>query len=261
MTDGIGYEVADEIATITLDRPEALNSLTTAMKVALLAALRSAADDVQVRAVVLTGAGRAFCVGQDLREHAEDLANGDEQLSTVTEHYNPIIEAITSMPKPAIAAVNGMAAGAGASLAFACDLRIASDSAAFLMAFARVGLGPDSGASWTLQRLIGSGRATAMLLLAEPIPASQALEMGLVSAVVPPPDLPSVVGALANKLAAGPTVAYAAIKSTIAFSASHELTESLVNEAAAQARCGATTDHTNAVLAFLAKKPAAFAGR
>jgi 2-(1,2-epoxy-1,2-dihydrophenyl)acetyl-CoA isomerase len=261
MSDGISYEVADDIATITLDRPEALNSLTNVMKVALLAALQTAREDGLVRAVILTGAGRAFCVGQDLKEHAEGLASGDLELSTVTEHYNPIIEAITSLPKPVIAAVNGMAAGAGASLAFACDLRIASDAAAFLMAFARVGLGPDSGASWTLPRLIGSGRATALLLLAEPVAAAQALEMGLVSAVVPPSDLASVVGALANKLAAGPTLAYAAIKDTIGFSASHSLSESLAHEAEAQARCGVTTDHANAVHAFLAKEAASFTGR
>jgi 2-(1,2-epoxy-1,2-dihydrophenyl)acetyl-CoA isomerase len=261
MSESIGYDVTDEIATITLDRPEALNSLTNAMKVSLLAALQRARGDEQVRALVLTGAGRAFCVGQDLKEHADGLTTGDTELSTVTEHYNPIVEAITSLPKPVIAAVNGTAAGAGASLAFACDLRIASDTASFLMAFARVGLGPDSGASWTLQRLIGAGRAAAMLLLAEPVAASQALEMGLVSAVVPAIDLASVVGALANKLAAGPTLAYAAIKDTMAFSASHGLTESLAHEAAAQARCGVTADHANAVRAFLAKETASFTGR
>jgi 2-(1,2-epoxy-1,2-dihydrophenyl)acetyl-CoA isomerase len=261
MSDGIGYVVTDQVATITLDRPEALNSLTNAMKVSLLATLQNARGDEQVRAVVLTGAGRGFCVGQDLKEHAEGLAAGDKELSTVTEHYNPIIEAITSLPKPVIAAVNGMAAGAGASLALACDIRIAADSAGFLMAFARVGLGPDSGASWTLQRLIGTGRATAMLMLAEPVAASQALEMGLVSAVVPAADLTSVVGALAIKLAAGPTVAYAAIKETIGFAASHSLIESLAHEAEAQARCGVTADHAKAVAAFLAKQTASFTGR
>ena len=204
MSDGIGYVVTDGVARITLDRPEALNSLTVAMKQGLLAALQQARADEAVRAVILTGAGRGFCVGQDLREHRDGLNNGDTELSTVSEHYNPIVEAIMSLPKPVIAAVNGMAAGAGASLAFACDIRIAADSAGFLMAFARVGLGPDSGSSWTLQRLVGLGRATAMLMLADPVTASQALEMGLVTAVVPAADLDSVVDALANKLAAGP---------------------------------------------------------
>jgi 2-(1,2-epoxy-1,2-dihydrophenyl)acetyl-CoA isomerase len=226
MSDGIDYVVNDSVATITLNRPEALNSLTVAMKVALLAALEQARDDDAVRAIVLTGAGRGFCVGQDLNEHDAGLKAGDVELSTVVEHYNPLIEAITTIGKPIIAAVNGMAAGAGASLAFACDLRIAVDTAGFLMAFANVGLGPDSGASWTLQRLVGSGRAAAMLLLAN-----------------------------------GPTVAYAAIKETLAYSASHSLTESLANEAAAQARCGATIDHAGAVHAFLNKQPPAFVGR
>jgi len=260
MTDGIEYVVTDEVATVTLNRPDSLNSLTVAMKVGLLATLQRARVDESVRAVVLTGAGRAFCVGQDLKEHKEGLDSGDRKLSTVTEHYNPIIEALTSLPKPVIAAVNGPAAGAGASLAFACDIRVAADDASFLMAFARVGLGPDSGSSWTLQRLVGSGRATAMLMLAEPVAAAQALEMGLVSAVVPAADLQSVAGALATKLAAGPTTAYAAIKDTISYAASHSLSESLAREAEMQARCGATADHANAVEAFIAKQPAAFTG-
>jgi 2-(1,2-epoxy-1,2-dihydrophenyl)acetyl-CoA isomerase len=261
MSDGVDYAVTDEVATITLDRPDALNALTVAMKLSLLAALQRAGTDDHVRAIVLTGAGRAFCVGQDLGEHKAGLDAGDTSLNTVTDHYNPIIEAITSLPKPVIAAVNGMAAGAGASLAFASDIRIAADSAGFLMAFARVGLGPDSGASWTLQRLVGSGRAVAMMMLAEPVAASQALEMGLVSAVVPAADLSSVVSALATKLAAGPTIAYGAIKQTTAFAASHSLSESLENEASSQARCGATADHGNAVEAFLSKQPASFVGR
>src|SRR5205823_12421308 len=134
-------------------------------------------------------AGRGFCVGQDLREHADGLAAGDVDLDTVSKHYNPIVMALATCPKPVIAAVNGMAAGAGASLAFACDFRLAADNAAFLMAFARVGLGPDTGASWTLPRLVGHGRAMAMLMLAEPVNAAQALEMGLVNAVVPADDL------------------------------------------------------------------------
>jgi 2-(1,2-epoxy-1,2-dihydrophenyl)acetyl-CoA isomerase len=261
MTDGIDYVVTDEVATITLNRPEALNSLTVSMKQALLASLHDARTDDQVRAVVLTGSGRAFCVGQDLHEHQAGLDAGDTELSTVSEHYNPIIEALTTLPKPVLAAVNGMAAGAGASLAFACDIRVAADSAGFLMAFANVGLGPDSGASWTLQRLVGLGRATAMMMLAEPVAAPQALEMGLVSAVVPADDLRSVVDAIARKLADGPTVAYGAIKDTVAFAASHPLTDSLAREAEAQSRCGGTTDHASAVHAFLNKQPAAFVGR
>jgi 2-(1,2-epoxy-1,2-dihydrophenyl)acetyl-CoA isomerase len=261
MTDSVRYVVTDGVATITLNRPESLNSLTVDAKLGLLGAFQQAREDEQVRSVVLTGEGRAFCVGQDLREHADGLGAGDLDLNTVTEHYNPIVEAITSLPKPVIAAVNGMAAGAGASLAFACDLRIASDKAAFLMAFANVGLGPDSGASWTLQRLVGYGRAAAMLLLAEPVPAAQALEMGLVSAIVPVEELSSVVDAIATKLSNGPTSAYAAIKTTMAFAAANDLSRSLAREAEAQSACGHTADHRNAVDAFLAKQPASFTGR
>jgi 2-(1,2-epoxy-1,2-dihydrophenyl)acetyl-CoA isomerase len=261
MSNGIGYDVAGGVATITLDRPTSLNSLTVEMKVGLLEAVGRARDDETVRAVLLTGAGRAFCVGQDLREHADDLAAGRTDLNTVTEHYNPIVEALTSLPMPVVAAVNGMAAGAGAALALACDFRIAAEDAGFLMAFARVGLGPDSGSSWTLQRLVGLGRATAMLLLAEPVTAQQALEMGLVNVVVPSTDLLATAAELAARLAAGPTVAYTAIKETIAFSASHDLADSLAREAETQARCGATEDHRNAVEAFLAKQQAAFTGR
>jgi 2-(1,2-epoxy-1,2-dihydrophenyl)acetyl-CoA isomerase len=261
MSDGIGYATSDGVATITLDAPATMNSLTVAMKLALLDALAQARDDDAVRAVVITGAGRAFCTGQDLKEHAAGLAAGDRKLTTVVDHYNPIITAITSLPKPVVAAVNGMAAGAGAALAFACDIRIASDAAAFMMAFARVGLGPDSGASWTLQRLIGRGRAVAMLMLAEPVSAHDALAMGLVSAVVPATELEAAVGEIAGRLANGPTIAYAAIKETVDFSSSHALADSLAHEAEAQSRCGMTTDHLNAVDAFLAKEPTTFSGR
>ncbi len=261
MSDTIRYDVsAGGVATITLARPDALNALTVEMKLALLEALGRAAED-DVRAVVLTGEGRAFCVGQDLREHADALAAGETDLDTVRLHYNPIVRALSGLAKPVICAVNGTAAGAGASLAFACDLRLAADTASFMMAFARVGLGPDSGASWTLPRLIGLGRATAMLMLAEPVAAPQALEMGLVNAVIPAADLPAATAELAARLAAGPTQAYAAIKRTLASAATSDLDAALETEAAAQAECGRTADHRNATAAFLAKQPVTFTGR
>src|SRR5262249_6526165 len=154
-------------ATVTLNRPDALNSLTVELKEALSDAMAELSADETVRAVVLTGAGRAFCAGQDLREHARLLEAGDPSpLHTVSMHFNPIIRGLMSLPKPVIAAVNGMAAGAGASLTFGCDFRIASHQASFLLAFANVGLGLDTGASWTLPRLIGHARATAMAILA-----------------------------------------------------------------------------------------------
>ena len=242
--DPVSYDVADAVATITLDQPDTLNALTVTMKVALREAVERAGSDAGVRAVVLTGAGRGFCVGQDLREH-----------------YNPIVTDLAELPKPVVAAVNGTAAGAGASLAFACDFRIAADNASFLMAFARVGLGPDTGASWTLQRLVGQGRALAMLMLAEPVSAAQALEMGLVNAVVPVADLPAAAHELAARLAAGPTLAYAAIKEAVAAAAMSDLRDALEREAVVQARCGATQDHRDAVEAFLAKQSPTFTGR
>jgi 2-(1,2-epoxy-1,2-dihydrophenyl)acetyl-CoA isomerase len=256
----VRVEHADGVATITLDQPDTLNALSLTMKVALLEALQDVAADPAVRAVVLTGAGRGFCVGQDLREHAAALDAGDTRLSTVEEHYNPIVRLLATMPKPVVAAVNGTAAGAGASLAFACDFRVAAETASFLMAFARVGLGPDTGASWTLQRLVGYGRAAAMLMLAEPVAAAQALEMGLVNAVTPASDTLSAARELASRLAAGPTLAYAAIKEALATAAVSDLDGALAKEAEVQARCGATQDHRAAVNAFLAKQAPTFSG-
>ena len=261
MSDSITYALDGAVATVTLNRPDALNALTVDMKIALREALERAAEDAAVRAVVLTGAGRGFCVGQDLREHADGLAAGDIALSTVRDHYNPIVRALAAMPKPVIAAVNGPAAGAGASLAFACDFRLASDKANFLMAFARVGLGPDTGASWTLQRLIGYGRAMAMLMLAEPVSAEQALEMGLVNAVVPVDALAGAAAELAAKLASGPTIAYAGIRRALATAAHSDLATALETEAEVQAECGKTADHRGATEAFLAKQQPTFTGR
>ncbi|HEY2888814.1 MAG TPA: enoyl-CoA hydratase-related protein, partial [Candidatus Limnocylindrales bacterium] len=183
----VKLEVEAGVATITLDRPEALNALTIPMKQQLLSALRAADRDRAVRAVVLTGAGRAFCAGQDLKER---LAPGAPTLGQeLRERYNPIVRAMRSSAKPIVGAINGVAAGAGASLAFACDLRIAAEDASFVLAFGRLGLIPDSGATWTLPRLVGPARAAAMALLNDPIPAAEAERIGLVSKVVPAVEL------------------------------------------------------------------------
>jgi 2-(1,2-epoxy-1,2-dihydrophenyl)acetyl-CoA isomerase len=262
MPDTVRYELAEQVATITMNRPDAMNALTTEMKEQLVETLTRAAGDQQARAVILTGAGRAFCVGQDLREHARSLDAGDLTLAdTVQRHYNPIVLSITRMSKPVIAAVNGTAAGAGASFAFACDFRLAADNASFATAFSRIGLVPDSGSSWTLQRLVGYGRATALMLLAEPVTASQALEMGLVNAVVPAANLAATAHELAARLAAGPTVAYGLTKQALDFAASHGLAEALEREAELQAAAGRTEDHRSATRAFLAKEAPRFAGR
>jgi 2-(1,2-epoxy-1,2-dihydrophenyl)acetyl-CoA isomerase len=339
VTDSVRWDLDGAVATITLNRPQARNALTAELKTALLGALRQAASSSQVRAVLITGAGQAFCAGQDLREHAELLeaagsrdgsapAAGDTPagvssagarpagppahgappagappagapaaqaplggasavgpapaggqlpagnplaagrpsgppaaLDTVREHYNPLVLAIRSMPKPVIAAVNGVAAGAGAGLAFACDIRIAARGASFLMAFARVGLAADTGVSWTLPRLAGAGRAAELLMLAEPIRAPLALELGLVSQVVEDQDLPATAGALAARLAAGPTAAYAGIKEQLSYAAGHGLAEALEKEAEVQDALGRTADHQAATLAFTRKQEPRFLGR
>ncbi|WP_020668062.1 enoyl-CoA hydratase-related protein [Amycolatopsis nigrescens] len=253
---------ADGVRTLTLNRPKAYNSLTVELKERLLAALRGAAADDTVRAVVLTGSGKAFCAGQDLKEHVGLLQAGDSApLRTVAEHYNPIVRAIVDMPKPVIAAVNGTAAGAGAAFGYACDLRIAASSASFLMAFAGVGLGPDSGASWTLQRLVGYGRAAELMLLARPVDSAEALRLGLVSEVVADEELAAHVQELAAKLAAGPTAAYAEIKGVLTTAAESTLDEALAAEDAAQGRLGATADHREAVEAFVSKRTPTFTGK
>ena len=261
MTDDLVVDRAGAVATVRMNRPESMNSLSRALKDALVDALGQLAEDETVRAVVLTGTGRGFCVGQDLREHAALLAaGGPAPLSTVVEHYNPIVTSLAGMPKPVIAAVNGMAAGAGAGFAFACDFRIAAESAKFLLAFAGVGLSLDSGVSWTLPRLIGSARATALALLAEPIGAQAAFDMGLVNAVVPDENVLVAAQELATRLAAGPTAAYAAIKESLSYAGSATLTEALTKEAELQDRAGATADHSAAVAAFVAKQKPTFTG-
>jgi 2-(1,2-epoxy-1,2-dihydrophenyl)acetyl-CoA isomerase len=260
--DVLLVERSEGIATLTMNRPESMNSLSVALKEALLDAVRDVSADPAVRAVVLTGAGRGFCVGQDLREHVALLeANDPTPLSTVRDHYNPLVLALADMPKPVIAAVNGMAAGAGAGLAFVCDFRIAANTAGFLLAFANVGLTLDSGVSWTLPRLVGHARATALALLAEPINAESALEMGLVNAVVDPERTLSTAQELAARLAAGPTAAYGAIKQSIGYAATASLADALAKEDELQTAMGRTDDHRNATIAFVNKQTPTFTGR
>jgi 2-(1,2-epoxy-1,2-dihydrophenyl)acetyl-CoA isomerase len=261
MTDVLLIDRADGVATLTMNRPESLNSLSIQLKDALVEGLADVAADDAVRAVVLTGTGRGFCVGQDLAEHIELLKAGDPTpLRTVRDHYNPITLSLSQMPKPVIAAVNGTAAGAGASFTFACDFRVVSTEAKFLLAFANVGLGLDSGVSWTLPRLIGSARAIELSLLAQPITAQVAHGYGLVTELVPATEVLTAAQSLAARLAAGPTAAYAAIKQAIHFAAAHDLTEALENEAVQQELAGATSDHSVAVAAFVSKQKPVFVG-
>ena len=261
MSETVLYDVTAGVGTITLNRPDGMNSLTTAMKEELRAAVQRAAADPAARAVVLTGAGRAFCAGQDLREHAGNLAAGKGLDDTVRKHYNPIVLGLTGMRKPVVAAVNGVAAGAGAALAFACDLVVASDKARFATAFTGIGLAPDSGMSWTLQRLVGRAKAAELLLLGEPVKAAEALELGLVNRVVPADELAPAAVELARRLASGPTAAYGAVKAALDHAAAHDLASALEREAELQDECAETGDHKNATEAFLEKRQPEFEGR
>jgi len=256
-------ETVEGVATIMLARPETMNSLTLATKVALRDALRAAAGDDTVRCVLVTGTGRAFCVGQDLREHVDSLSSQpmEQVWSTVPEHYAPIATAIASMPKPVVAAVNGIAAGAGASIAFAADFRLVADTAGFNTAFAGIGLSCDTGASWTLPRLVGYARAVELLMLPRTVKADEAYELGLATRVVPADELAEAAAELARTLAAGPTLAYAAIKQAVGYGASHDLAATLELEGTKMAETGASQDHRDAVDAFVAKRQPTFHGR
>jgi 2-(1,2-epoxy-1,2-dihydrophenyl)acetyl-CoA isomerase len=246
------------VATVTLNRPGALNALTVPMKQELLAAFRRLDRDKGARAVILTGAGRAFCAGQDLRERQEPDAAplGVE----VRERYNPIIRAMRGLPKPIVGAINGVAAGAGASLAMACDIRIASELASFALAFGRVGLIPDSGATWFLPRLVGATRAAELALLNDPVSAADAVRLGLVGRVVPADDLANDARAIAARLAAGAPRAIALTKRALNAAWDHDLDAALEYEAHLQDLAGRTRDHAEGMDAFLQKRPARFSG-
>ncbi|MGW1071308.1 2-cyclohexenylcarbonyl CoA isomerase [Streptomyces sp. NPDC002537] len=261
MADTVLYDVTDGLATVTINRPDAMNALDIETKTALRDVLQEAGADPAVRAVLLTATGRAFCVGQDLKEHVRLLAGAGSVMSTVKEHYNPIVTAITGMRKPVVAGVNGVAAGAGAGFAFAADYRVVADTAAFNTSFAGVALTADSGVSWTLPRLIGHGRASDLLLFPRNVSAQEAYELGIANKVVPAADLAAEARAVARRLAEGPTGAYAALKESLAYGADHSLAQSLSKEDELQARAGASEDHRIAVDAFLKKEKPAYVGR
>jgi 2-(1,2-epoxy-1,2-dihydrophenyl)acetyl-CoA isomerase len=253
----IRVEMADGVATITLARPESLNSLNASMRRELLAAVKAAGRDDAVRAVVITGEGRGFCSGADLRG-----GSGERDFRRVlTEEYNPLIAAIRELPKPVIAAVNGVAAGAGVSLALACDLVYAAEDARFIQAFVRIGLVPDSGSTRTLVRALGRHRAAHLIFSGQPLPAAEAQAAGLVNEVVPADQLAATVHAAAAKLAAGPTRAIGLAKRAINHAEDALLPESLALEAAVQELAGRTEDHAEGIAAFGEKREPRFIGR
>ena len=247
---------------LTIDRPEALNALDAPTKEALVEALQEAAGDPGVRAVALTGAGRAFCVGQDLRELEQAYREGrpPDLAGALERHYVPICRLLAEMPKPSVAVVNGVAAGAGVSLALACDLRLASSAARWRLAFSGIALVPDAGSTWHLPRLIGLSRALEMALLGDWVEADQALAFGLVNRVWPADDFRREAEAAVAALAAGPTLALGRAKALLRDHLQVGLDEALAGEAAAQVASGQTKDHAEGVAAFLEKRPPTFQG-
>jgi 2-(1,2-epoxy-1,2-dihydrophenyl)acetyl-CoA isomerase len=256
--EALRYEVSDRVSTITLDRPEALNSLTVPLKRELLTAFQAARRDVGVRVVVLTGSGRAFCAGQDLRERVEPDAAPLE--IEIRERYNPLIRAIWSLEKPVIAAINGVAAGAGASIALACDIRLAADNAAFNLAFGRVGLVPDSGATWLLPRLVGLAKALELGLVGDALTAEEARRLGLVARVVPGDELVAAAHELAARLADGAPRALALTKRALHRALESSFDETLDYEAHLQGIAGRTRDHAEGIEAFVEKRSPRFEG-
>ncbi len=256
--ESIDYRVERGVAFVTLNRPKTLNSFTIAMHDDLRAALEAARTDAAVRALLLTGAGRGFCAGQDLAEIAEDP---DADLGVAVElRWNPLIRTLTTMPKPIVCAVNGVAAGAGASIALACDLVIAGKSANFVQSFAKIGLIPDSGGTWQLPRAVGLARAKGLAMLGEKLSASDAEAWGLVWRCVDDDALMGEASKLAEHLATQPTAAFAAIKRLMHESHSRSLSEQLEHEKQTMRMLGRSHDYREGVAAFLAKRAPEFKG-
>ncbi|MBN2631698.1 MAG: enoyl-CoA hydratase/isomerase family protein [Rhodobacteraceae bacterium] len=248
---------AGGVATIALNRPQVMNALSTQMRAELLDALRHAGQTARV--IVLTGQGRAFCSGQDLGDRAR-IAEIDLE-RTLRDEYEPLIRAIIDCPVPTIAAVNGAAAGAGANLALACDVVIATESASFIQAFTRIGLMPDAGGTFWLPRQVGFARAMGAMLFADKVSARQAADWGMIWEAIPDAEFAAHVAGRAEALAQGPTVAYRAVKQALRQSSANDLEAQLSLEAQLQGGCGQTRDFMEGVVAFLDKRPARFEGR
>lgn len=257
------YDVSDGVAVITLNRPEVLNAFDDELGKATLDAIDTASNDQSVRCVVITGAGRAFCSGEDLGALADGYSAGTvpDLGATLRNRYNPLVRAIRSAPKPVVAALNGVAAGAGASLAMACDFRIASEHVKIVFAFIKVGLVPDSGGIWFLTRILGAARAFELCALGDPVGAEDALRLGLFNQVVPVDEFGNAWRSFAGHIAAGPTRAYALTKNLANAATELTIDEHLEEELLAQAEAGRTADHLEGVRAFLDKRSPKFEGR
>lgn len=262
MTSTVGLALAEGVLTLTLNRPEKLNSFNEEMHTALRAGFQRATDDPAIRAVLLTGAGRGFCAGQDLGDRDPRKSEDAPDLGTTLETwYNPTLRLIRALEKPVVCAVNGVAAGAGANIALACDIVIAARSAKFIQAFSRIGLVPDAGGSWSLARILGEPRAKALALTAEPLMAQTAADWGLIWQAVEDEDLMPVATALAKRLAAGPTLGLGLTKRLIQAAATNDMDAQLDLERDCQREAGRSADYAEGVTAFLEKRPPVFVGK
>ncbi|WP_319533841.1 2-(1,2-epoxy-1,2-dihydrophenyl)acetyl-CoA isomerase PaaG [uncultured Vibrio sp.] len=262
MEESILFQIEAGVAVITLNRPKQLNSFNPDMHKALKRALRQAETDASVRAVLLTGTGRGFCAGQDLNDRNVNSGSEMPDLGeSIEKYYNPLIKQISSMPKPVIAAVNGVAAGAGANIALACDIVFAAKSASFIQAFCKIGLVPDSGGTWTLPRLVGSARAKALMLLGDKVSASQAQEWGMIWQCVEDEELIETAMSVAHHLATQPTKGLGFIKHALNHSSENSLEVQLDLEKDLQRLAGRTDDYREGIAAFFDKRAPEFKGK
>ena len=250
------------LTILTLNRPDQLNAVNEAQHEALRTALETARNNDDCRAIVLTGSGRGFCAGQDLGDRNPDTMDGPPDLGhTLETFYNPLVRLIREIPKPVICAVNGVAAGAGANLAFACDIVLAARSARFIEAFSKIGLVPDSGGTWTLPRLVGEARAKAMIMTAEPVSAEEAERIGLIYRCVDDAELMEQAITLGKGFACGPTLGFGLTKQALHASAGNSLDAQLDLERDLQRKAGRSADYAEGVRAFMQKRPPRFEGK
>jgi 2-(1,2-epoxy-1,2-dihydrophenyl)acetyl-CoA isomerase len=261
MTAHVLRELRDGVLKLTLNRPDVLNSFDRPMVAALRGAIEAAASDDSVRALLITGAGRAFCAGQDLAEAVPRDGAGRPDIGDIVRNYNGLIRAIRSIEKPVVASVNGVAAGAGANIALACDIVIAAEGAAFIQAFAKIGLIPDNGGTFFLPRLVGMARATALAMLGDKVTAEQAVSWGMIYRAVPHAVLNDAAYAVAHELAMMPTKGLGLMKRALNAAMTNDLDRQLDLEADLQAAAGQTADHLEGVRAFQEKRKPQFAGR